>query len=102
MRALLGFPFRGAKGGVRCGSRELSKAPLSGSRRYAAELIPPSVQDTTFLVRIWARTSVRWLGSWIRTLSKWPTRAPEVVTGNPQLSTAASFGAEQLDSASPT
>jgi glutamate dehydrogenase (NAD(P)+) len=39
--ALLGLPYGGAKGGVRCNPRELSVGELERlTRRYAAELIP--------------------------------------------------------------
>ena len=39
--ALLGLPYGGAKGGVRCTPREMSEGELERlTRRYAAELIP--------------------------------------------------------------
>ena len=83
--ALLGLPFGGAKGGVRCDPNRLSAerararhAPLRG--RDSSRSSGPTATSRR---PTWAPASARWPGSWTPTRSRSATPVPEIVTGKP-------------------
>ena len=83
--ALLGLPYGGAKGGVRCTPSELSVGELERlTRRYAAELIPDHrARHATSRRRTW-RTGEREMAWFMDTYSQMIGHSvPEIVTGKP-------------------
>jgi glutamate dehydrogenase (NAD(P)+) len=82
--ALLGLPYGGAKGGVRCVPDELSDAELERlTRRYAAELIPVIGPDRDIPAPDMA-TGEREMAWFMDTYSQMMGHSvPEIVTGKP-------------------
>ena len=67
--ALLGLPYGGAKGGVRCTPQRASASASSSASRAATppSSSPSSAPTATSRRPTWARASARWRGSWTRT-----------------------------------
>ena len=82
--ALLGLPYGGAKGGVRCSPNELSVGELERiTRRYAAELIPIIGPDRDIPAPDMA-TGEREMAWFMDTYSQQVGHSvPEIVTGKP-------------------
>ena len=82
--ALLGLPYGGAKGGVRCTPREMSEGELERlTRRYAAELIPIIGPDRDIPAPDMA-TGAREMAWFMDTYSQQVGHSvPEIVTGKP-------------------
>ncbi len=82
--ALLGLPYGGAKGGVRCEPREMSVDELERmTRRYAAELIPIIGPDRDIPAPDMA-TGEREMAWFMDTYSQQVGHSvPEIVTGKP-------------------
>jgi glutamate dehydrogenase (NAD(P)+) len=82
--ALLGLPFGGAKGGVRCDPNRLSPSELERiTRRYAAELIPVIGPDRDIPAPDMA-TGEREMAWFMDTYSQQVGHSvPEIVTGKP-------------------
>jgi glutamate dehydrogenase (NAD(P)+) len=82
--ALLGLPFGGAKGGVRCDPNRLSASELERiTRRYAAELIPVIGPDRDIPAPDMA-TGEREMAWFMDTYSQQVGHpVPEIVTGKP-------------------
>jgi glutamate dehydrogenase (NAD(P)+) len=84
--SLLGLPFGGAKGGVRCEPNELSDGELERlTRRYAAELIPVIGPDRDIPAPDMA-TGEREMAWFMDTYSQQVGHSvPEIVTGKPEV-----------------
>ncbi|MBA2348615.1 MAG: Glu/Leu/Phe/Val dehydrogenase [Solirubrobacterales bacterium] len=82
--ALLGLPYGGAKGGVRCEPREMSVGEIERlTRRYAAELIPIIGPDRDIPAPDMA-TGAREMAWFMDTYSQQVGHSvPEIVTGKP-------------------
>jgi glutamate dehydrogenase (NAD(P)+) len=82
--ALLGLPFGGAKGGVRCDPNRLSSGELERiTRRYASELIPVIGPDRDIAAPDMA-TGEREMAWFMDTYSQQVGHSvPEIVTGKP-------------------
>jgi glutamate dehydrogenase (NAD(P)+) len=82
--ALLGLPFGGAKGGVRCDPNRLSAGELERvTRRYASELIPVIGPDRDIAAPDMA-TGEREMAWYMDTYSQQVGHSvPEIVTGKP-------------------
>ncbi len=84
--ALLGLPYGGAKGGVRCAPNELSDGEAERvTRRYAAELIPIIGPDRDIPAPDMA-TGEREMAWFMDTYSQQVGHSvPEIVTGKPEV-----------------
>ena len=75
--ALVGLPFGGAKGGVRCDPNRLSDGELERvTRRYARRSSRSSAPTATSRRPTSPPASARWRGSWTPTRSRSATRCP--------------------------
>jgi len=65
--AVVNVPFGGAKGGIICDPKRMSKSELERmTRRFASEILPLIGPDQDIPARMCTPIRKRWRGSWIR------------------------------------